>query len=76
MKPQSKKIERTMVEWKLSVTLNCRDMRGKLFAVIQRPERLYEYGNIVKIHDKRYIVKGICVVNGKLNINFEEATVQ
>lgn len=71
-----KPLERQEDTFKLSPFINFRNMRGKLFAVKPRPDRPYEYGNLVMIDDKRYIVKGICVVNGRFNMNMEEATIQ
>lgn len=57
---------------KFSTHINCRDSHGKLFAVIPHPTVPYCIGNVVQIQRKSYIVNGMCMVNKRLNINFEE----
>lgn len=58
-------------EFALAKNTNFRDMRGKLIAVRPNPQAPLEYGNMVMINDILHIVKGICVVNGKFNVNVE-----
>lgn len=70
MKIPSSQIPKFRAEFKLSDKINCRDMRGKLITTIDR--RPLEYGNMVNLLGQIYIVKGACVVNGRLNMNFEE----
>lgn len=60
---------------KFSSSINCRDTQGNLFAILPNPKVPYHIGNIVQIDRKRYIVTGMCMVNKRLNINFEEVKV-
>jgi hypothetical protein len=55
-----------------SGSIKCYDMRGKLITIINQPAVPFEYGNIVRLVGSLYVVKGICVIHGRLNINFEE----
>lgn len=75
MKPQSKPLMRGYEHSKLSSSVNCRDMQGQLFAVIWHPQTPYHIGCVVPIKGKRYIVTGMCIVNKRLNVNFEEVKI-